>query len=70
MFTWLLHGSSLTVDIDDNHGLHLFVARHSCRAVAGRKHFKDVRSQIRNTVFLGIVYGLIDTLPMVLVILI
>ncbi len=46
------------------------MSRHSCRAVAGRKHFKGIRSQIRNTVFLGIVYGLIDTLPMVIAIVI
>jgi hypothetical protein len=46
------------------------VSRHSRRAVADRKQVKDnLRPQIRNTVFLGIVYGLIDTLPMVLVIL-
>jgi hypothetical protein len=40
--------------------------KNKYRAIAGRKHFKyEVRPQIRNTVFLGILYGLIDTLPMV-----
>jgi hypothetical protein len=57
------------------HGLYFFQVSYweeasylkKNRAVAGRKHFKyEVRPQIRNTVFLGILYGLIDTLPMVL----
>jgi hypothetical protein len=36
------------------------------RTITGLKYFKTVEPQLRNTVFLGIFYGLIDTLPMVI----
>ncbi len=67
--TWFVLFSS----IHSNNAVYVLKRKHDisnkrkCRGVAGRKHFKyEVRPQIRNTVFLGILYGLVDTLPMVL----
>jgi hypothetical protein len=56
-----IHNHSWAIGLQSKH-----LIENKYRAIAGRKHFKyEVRSQIRSTVFLGILYGLIDTLPTV-----
>ena len=68
MCTWLQHGLYCFSNYPQprlSYRVNISL-KNKYRAIAGRKHFKyEVRPQIRNTVFLGILYGLIDTLPMV-----
>jgi hypothetical protein len=44
--------------------LNLFMA--ATWYISGRRHFKAIPFQLKNCVFLGILYGLVDTLPVVL----
>jgi hypothetical protein len=57
---------SFNYDLESNLDMlsSCFVQRN-CRALAGIAHFNTILCQIRNCVFGGIVYGAIDTLPMV-----
>jgi hypothetical protein len=64
--TWFVFVFSNSQPRMSNRVTDLTLIENKYRAIAGRRHFKyEVRPQIRNTVFLGILYGLIDTLPMV-----